>query len=48
MKPIKISDTDKNADWIKELFDDVRVSEIATVLLMAKEKAMPKIDKNKP
>jgi len=33
MKVIKISDTDENADWIKVLSDDVKVSEMAKKLL---------------
>ena len=33
MKPIKISDNDKNADWIKWRTDDVKVSEMAKKLL---------------
>lgn len=36
MKPLKISDTDKNADWIKWRTDDEKVSEMAKKLLQIK------------
>jgi len=38
MKPIKISDTDENADWIKWRTDDVEVSEVAAKRLGDKER----------
>lgn len=37
MKKIKISDTDENADWIKSLADDVKVSEMAKKKLKKKK-----------
>ena len=38
MKKIKISATDENADWIKSLSDDVKVSEMAKKKLKKKPK----------
>lgn len=45
MEKVKISDTDENADWIKSLSDDVKVSEMAKRLLKEKAEILKRLKK---
>ena len=47
MEPVKISNTDKNADWIKWRTDDVKVSELAKKLLQIKALVWNAVEKAK-